>query len=72
MYPSLSGALICGCIVSIFANLLILSGLLGKPFNLGKVLTALFITGLPGILIQIIIIPVLVRLVKDMTETIKS
>lgn len=64
IYPALFGAMVSGRITSIIATWLITAGILGMPFSLAKVMTALFITGLPGILIQLILIPGLVKLVE--------
>lgn len=67
IYPALLGAMLFGRIASIAANWLIIAGILGMPFSLVKVMTSLFITGLPGIIIQIILIPLMVKLIQSRT-----
>lgn len=70
IYQSLIPSMLIGRAVSIFSNWLIVGILLGKPFGLTKVLYTLFVVGLPGIAIQLVLIPILVkflfgRLVKE-------
>jgi riboflavin transporter FmnP len=60
LYPSLISGMIGGRIVSILGKYLILHLLMNKPFALKKVASALFITGLPGIIIQIILVPIVI------------
>jgi len=70
IYQSLIPSMLIGRIVSIISNWLIIGILIGKPFSLTKVLYTLFVVGLPGIAIQLVIIPILVkflfsRLIKE-------
>ncbi|TYP58536.1 ECF transporter S component [Thermosediminibacter litoriperuensis] len=67
IYPALAGTMLSGRIASIVANWLIIACILEKPLSLAKVMTSLFITGLPGILIQLILIPLIVKLVESRT-----
>lgn len=67
IYPALFGAMLSGRLASIVANWLIITGILGMPFNFAKVMTSLFITGLPGIIIQVILIPLIVKLIQSRT-----
>lgn len=60
IYPSLLVGMICGRIVNILGVFLILHIFMGKPFKFNLVLSGLFIKGLPGIIIQIILIPLLI------------
>lgn len=59
VYVSLVLAMIGGRIVSGIANALFL-GIAGKPYGLAVFLSGSFVKAVPGILIQIVIIPVLV------------
>lgn len=61
IYPSLLSGMICGRLVNVLGVFLILHMLMGKPFKLTLVLSGLFVTGLPGIVIQIILIPLLIK-----------
>lgn len=59
IYVSLIGGMLCGRVVSGVANA-ILMGVMGKPYGLNTFLTASFVTGLPGIVIQLIAVPLIV------------
>lgn len=73
LYPSLISGMIGGRIVSILGKYLILHLLMNKPFALKKVASALFITGLPGIVIQIILVPIVIyALEKSFPQIIRS
>jgi len=61
IYQSLIPSMLIGRAISIISNWLIIGILIGKPFGLTKVLHTLFVVGLPGIAIQIVIIPILVK-----------
>lgn len=61
LYVALVGGMLCGRIVSGAANA-ILMGVAGKPYGLATFLTVSFVDGLPGILIQLIVVPVVVVL----------
>lgn len=60
IYVSLILGMLSGRIMSILGNFLILHIILSKPFKLATVASGLFITGIPGIIIQIILIPIVV------------
>ncbi len=59
LYLSLIGAMLGGRVVSGIANA-VLMGIAGKPYGLSMFLSAAFVTALPGILIQLVAIPLLV------------
>ncbi len=59
VYPALIGSMLGGRAVSGIANA-ILMGAAGKPYGFTTFLTASFVTALPGILIQLLLIPVLI------------
>ncbi len=63
VYPSLIIAMLGGRLVSGAANAVLL-GIAGKPYGLTTFLTASFVTALPGILIQIILIPALILVLE--------
>lgn len=58
VYVSLIGAMLGGRIISGLANLLFM-GMAGNPYGMQAFLSGAFVTALPGIIIQIVIIPVL-------------
>ena len=60
-YISLIGAMLGGRIILAIAQLSIL-GFMDKPMPLTVFLTGAFVTALPGILIQVILIPLIVTL----------
>lgn len=60
--PSLLGAMLVGRGIAILGNWVLFS-VLGKEFNVFSLLQSLFVTALPGILIQIVLIPLLVALI---------
>lgn len=59
VYVSLISAMLAGRVISGFAKM-ILMGVAGKPYSLTVFLTEAFVTALPGIIIQIILIPLLI------------
>lgn len=59
VYLALLGAMIGGRMVSGLANALFL-GLAGKPYGLHAFLTASFVTALPGIVLQLVLVPLVV------------
>jgi hypothetical protein len=61
-------AMLCGRVV-LGVSQFILLGLTGTPFALGTFLTTAFITGLPGILLQLILIPTLLYTLKKTSIT---
>ncbi len=58
VHPSLVGAMLAGRIVLGVANTLLL-GFGGKPYSLEAFLAASFVTALPGIAIQLVLVPIL-------------
>ena len=63
VYTSLIGAMIGGRIINGFANTILL-GFSGIPYSFETFLTGAFVTALPGIIIQLIIIPLLIVALK--------
>lgn len=63
IYPSLIGAMLGGRIVMGIANAILL-GIAGNPYGLTVFLTAAFVTALPGIIIQLIVIPTILYALK--------
>ena len=55
--------MLAGRAVSGLANLVLLS-MAGKAYTLHIFLTAAFITAIPGILLQLVIVPLLVSVIK--------
>lgn len=60
IYPALLLTMLSGRVVSGIANMLLLS-YLGKPYALEIFLTTSFVRALPGIVLQLLIIPLLVK-----------
>ncbi len=63
LYPSLIITMLAGRAVSGIVNLILLS-MAGKAYTLEIFLTAAFVTALPGIILQLIIIPLLVKVIE--------
>ena len=59
LYLSLIGAMLGGRAVSGIANAVLL-GIAGKPYGFTVFLTSAFVTALPGIVIQLVAVPLLV------------
>lgn len=64
VYPSLIGGMLAGRVVSIVGNYLILHILMSRPFSITTVAAGLFIQGIPGIIIQIVLIPLIIYALK--------
>lgn len=64
VYPSLILAMIIGRIVNISGVYTIMYMIMGKPFKIKIVVSGLCIKGLPGIIIQLIFIPLVVYAIK--------
>lgn len=60
IYVSLLGAMLGGRVMSGIANMIFM-GIAGKPYGLTVFLTGAFVTAIPGIIIQIVLIPLLVK-----------
>ena len=60
LYPSLIGGMLAGRVMSIIGNYLIIHILMSRPFNITTVAAGIFIQGIPGIVIQIIFIPLII------------
>lgn len=63
LYLSLLITMLAGRIVSGLVNLVLLS-MAGKAYTMEIFLTASFVTALPGIVLQLLIVPLLVKVVK--------
>lgn len=61
LFPSLILSMLGGRIMNGLANILLL-GLAGKPYTLNIFISSSFITSLPGIVIQLIFIPIIISL----------
>ncbi len=61
IYVSLLGGMLAGRVVSGIANA-ILMGVADRPYGVESFLMAAFVTGLPGIIIQLVFVPVIVLL----------
>lgn len=68
IYPSLLISMVLGRIVSILGNWIIAILITHKVFNLVKFTSSLFVLALPGIIIQLIFIPIIVRIVISNKE----
>lgn len=65
LYTSLISGMIFGRIVNIVGTYAIIHIIMSKPFSLEVVAAGLFIKGIPGIIIQLILIPIIIlRLCK--------
>lgn len=64
LYTALISSMLLGRAVNILGNYLILHMFMHRPFNLAAVASAIFIKGLPGIALQLAIIPVIVLALK--------
>lgn len=63
VYVALIGAQVVGRIVATLSNFVIL-GIVGKPFAFSTYLTGVFVTALPGILLQIILVPAAIIIIE--------
>lgn len=68
-YIALIAAMLSGRIVSGIANYLLFTFAMGKPYLLKMFLTSAFVTPIPGIIIQLILIPFLVIFLSKVTNT---
>jgi len=73
VYPSLIGGMLVGRVMNIIGNYLILHVLMNAPFDIKAVAAGLFVKGIPGIVIQIILVPVIVyALQKNLNIAVKN
>ncbi len=63
IYPSLIGAMLCGRVVMGVAYAIIF-GIAGIPYGMATFVSAAFVTALPGIIIQLIVVPAIVYVLK--------
>lgn len=70
--PSLVFSMVLGRLASIFLNWLLLSVISGKNFDFFSIAWALFVIGLPGILIQLFLIPLIVKAVQKKSNFFRS
>jgi len=71
-YVSMISAMLIGRLVSILANWILFSFVLGIPFKLTSFLYTMLVIGLPGIVIQLLTIPPLVTLLTRVQNTIRE
>jgi hypothetical protein len=64
MYTSLILGMIGGRIVSMIGTFLILHIIMAQPFDFKYVVSGLFVTGIPGIIIQLVFIPIVVSVLQ--------
>lgn len=64
LYIALLSTMLAGRIVSGIANLMLLN-FLGKAYSFSIFLSAAFVTAIPGILLQIVLIPILIKAVTS-------
>ncbi|WP_034422192.1 ECF transporter S component [Thermanaerosceptrum fracticalcis] len=64
LFPTLLTGMLAGRFVAGAVNYLLLTQFLAKAFKLKVFLTAAFVTAVPGIIIQLVIIPIMVRLLE--------
>lgn len=64
IYPSLLASMLLGRFTAGIVNYILLTQFLAKAFSINFFITAAFVTALPGIIIQLIAIPVLVKLLE--------
>ncbi len=64
IFPSLILSMVLGRLASIFFNWLFLSVISGKNLDFFQLVWALFVIGLPGIIIQLFLIPFIVKAVQ--------
>lgn len=64
IYVALISSMLLGRAVNIAGNYIILHLFMNKPFNIKMVITGLFVKGLPGIAIQLALVPVIVLALK--------
>lgn len=72
IYPSLIASMLAGRFVSIASNWVITEFIIGKTFNFVKFTYGLFVVALPGIAIQLILIPIFVKLILSQQNKQKS
>ena len=63
IYSALIVAMVCGRLVSGGAHFFLL-GLKGMPYGLEAFISASFVLALPGIILQLLLIPVLVKIIE--------
>ncbi|KPU43381.1 hypothetical protein OXPF_28220 [Oxobacter pfennigii] len=64
LYIALILSMLSGRLVSITGNWILTALVMGKAFNFIAFMNSLFIVALPGIIIQLILVPIIVKLVK--------
>lgn len=67
LYPALITSMLAGRVVSGIMNMILLN-LAGKTYSLTIFLTASFVTALPGILLQLLLVPMMVIAVRKLQE----
>lgn len=68
VFPSLFASLLGGRLISILGNWVLIALVLGKKFSFLPVLNTLFVISLPGIAIQVVLIPLIVKGVENFVQ----
>jgi len=68
IFPSLLVSLLGGRLISILGNWILIALVLGKQFSFISVLNTLFVVSLPGIAIQMVLIPLIVKGVESFEQ----
>lgn len=64
LFFSLLSGMLAGRIIAGIVNYLLLTGFLNKAFSIKIFLTASFVTSIPGIILQLILIPLLIKITE--------
>lgn len=65
IYPALLGAMLAGRLTAGAVNYILLTHFMAKSFSMQMYITGAVVTAFPGILVQIIIIPVMIKLLEN-------
>jgi len=65
LWPTLLTGMFLGRLAAGFTNYILLTQFAGMAFSLKVFLIAAFITAIPGILVQLVMIPIMIRLLEN-------
>lgn len=68
VFPSLFASLLGGRLISILGNWILIALVLGKKFSFLPVLNTLFVISLPGVAIQMVLVPLIVKGVENFVQ----
>ena len=68
VFPSLLASLLGGRLISILGNWILIALVLGKKFSFLPVLNTLFVISLPGVAIQMVLVPLIVKGVENFVQ----